>query len=150
MRLPFTALVAAVALLAAGCGDGSSLSPDEFGAELDNACTELFDTIQGLPVTQQEEGLDSGEVEELGAAAGEDFYDTVEGLEAPDELADERDALVEGRDEAPPSPLEDPDAFREFTEERVALYEELGADGCAELQRETARRAEQSIPPPGG
>lgn len=131
--------VALAALALAACGDDgvTTSTGDDYAASLDASCQQLFDEVRGLPQRQQDEGLSSAEVGDAAREADARFEDQVGSLQPPASLRPDHERLLDliatatsGND------LQD---FRARSAALIAIYDDLGADGCRALQERTLR-----------
>jgi hypothetical protein len=131
-----------VLLPLAACGDGG-LSADEYRERLDAACAQLAKESSEIPQTVRDQDLDLEGARELADEAGNRFEDTLTDLDPPGDLEDAHEALLDIGDETPPSG-EDREGVRHWTLRIAEIYDDLGAQGCAEGQRRAAEEMAES------
>jgi hypothetical protein len=134
---------AALALLLplAACG---GMSADEYAERLEAACAEQRQTMEGLPQKMRDEDLTVKDATALAARASEQYEDKLEELDPPGDLEDAHEALLDAGNAPPPS-SEDRPAMERWSLRFAELYEELGAERCAEGQRRVAEEIAESF-----
>jgi hypothetical protein len=126
----------------AACGGGQSA--DEFRERLDAACAQLAKESSEIPQITRDRDLDRRGAIELAVEAGQRFEDTIGELDPPGDLKDAHQALLDVGEEAPPSGG-DREAVRRWTLRIADIYDDLGAQGCAEGQRRAAQEIPESV-----
>jgi hypothetical protein len=136
------ALIAALALLLplAACGGRSA---DEYRERLDAACGELRQTMDGLPQTVRDQDLTVKDAAALAQRASDRFEDELQDLDPPGDLEDAHEALLEAGNAPAPS-SDDRPAMERWSLRFAELYDELGAERCAEGQRRAAEEIAES------
>ncbi|CAN5494873.1 hypothetical protein BH20ACT15_BH20ACT15_12270 [soil metagenome] len=125
---------AALGLMAALASCGGEQSAEEYRAELDGACAEVAEQIEGIPQRAKEEDLTAEEGRRITDDVADEFASTVEDLDPPPELADSHDRLVDKiRSEGPQGEIEE---VREYTRSFGPIYDALGARECSRRQQE--------------
>lgn len=144
LRLPtiLAGLLAALALIAAGCGDDDESAPltkEEFIAQADAICVagdeeinaaaeeQFGDLTEEPPVSEQEAFL-----ADVVAPSYEQRAEELRGLTPPEEDSEEVEALLTSLDELTTQISDDPGAVLEATEEPeyAALAQEYGLQTC--------------------
>jgi 2-hydroxycyclohexanecarboxyl-CoA dehydrogenase len=85
-------LVTLSAFVGAGCGGDEALSADDYRAQTSEVCSEALERTMAVEPPDSPEAL-GGFLEEV-VEIGGDLQDDFEGLEPPDDLADQHDDLV--------------------------------------------------------
>jgi hypothetical protein len=145
MNVPRITAALALALLAivlAACG-GDDASGEDYVADLNTACEDFQTKLEEIPAVQREEGLSTEETRDLAVQYADEFEAAVADAEAPSDLEDTAQELSDKVASPPPSDNPDPAEFIAYYEELIALYEEVGADACAEIQRTQTQQLEQ-------
>jgi hypothetical protein len=132
------------ALVAAGCGGDDALGTDEYRERLDGLCRELNADLLELPVTARNEDLSLEELQARADEISEEYQAEVEDLNPPEELEDAHADLLALSDEEPPS-TGGPDAAFELAQRSLDIYESLGAEGCAEGQRQVVETVAEGL-----
>jgi hypothetical protein len=132
-RLIAALATALLVLVLAACG-GNDATAEDYVAELDTACEEFQTKLEEIPAVQREEGLSTEETRDLAVQYGEEFEAAVADATAPSDLEDTATELADKVASPPPPDNPDPKVFLAYYEELLALYEEVGADTCAEIQ----------------
>lgn len=140
-----TVLVALAAGIAAGCG--SSEEDADFGADLDAACTRLFDDLDALPGRFQSGELELEQVDRIGRERQAEFAAEVAELDPPQELADRRDDLLGTLDRDDRGT--DVEEAKAALEELSAIYADLGAEQCRRRSAEARARLDAVRDPSG-
>lgn len=125
--------LAAAALTLAACGggeDAGALTADDYRSQLNDACAEVASANRQLPTIMNEENLSIEEAEDLAEESGQKFEDTIADLNPPEELADQHQQLVDSFGTPPPE--DDLEAYVAFQKEGAALFDDIGATGCAD------------------
>lgn len=142
-------LLASGVLLGGGCGDETPQTMAEYRSALNSACQEQYEAFTSLPQKQQDEGLETDELDELAREASERFVGKVESLRPPTELERAHQTLLDALHEKPPR-QGDLEALRARTAGFTGTYADLGARRCAALQRRAVEGLEQARANPAG
>jgi hypothetical protein len=141
-RLTATLTAALLILVLAACG-GNDATAEDYVGELDTACEDFQTKLEEIPAVQREEGLSTEETRDLAVQYADEFEAAVADAEAPSDLEDTAQELSDKVSSPPPSDNPDPAEFIAYYEELLALYEEVGADACAEIQSTQIQQLEQ-------
>ncbi len=136
-------------LLGGGCGDETPQTMAEYRSALNSACQEQYEAITSLPQKQQDESLETDELDELAREAGERFVGKVESLRPPTELEKAHQTLLDAVHEKPPSKT-DLEAVTARTAGFTGIYADLGARRCEALQRIAVKRLQEVRANPRG
>jgi hypothetical protein len=130
-------VVALAALAIAGCGGGGSStgggseSKDEVATKIDAACAKVNGYAVWLPEYVQKTHKSIDEATAAMHTADDEFRSTLEALDPPEELDDAIAKIEAGNTQNGTKPAEVKAALRQS----AAVYEEIGADGCAKGTR---------------
>jgi hypothetical protein len=141
-RLAALLALAALGLLAAGCGGGGdstegvgadgAMSKDEVVAKVESACTKASAYAVWLPEHLQKTKKTVEEGTTIMRAADDEFRASLEELDPPADLRKPIEALATDESERSATSLPE---IRAALKTRITLYEEVGATRCAKSIR---------------